>query len=195
MAGVREIKAITKRQLQQRDLLWPGAAAYIWDRKANKGFATIPKTMPIILQLMDDMSGGKPLASTYLGLWCGTWDNSMVNTSKQQEFAHSAGFTGQRAVYTWAQRMKILHELRFIDIKPGSAGDISHVLMLNPHQVIRWHHKMKTAGLTAALFNAMIERAMEIGADDALNDGPDFPPVLDVAPPAPPVPPPPPAKA
>ncbi len=139
MAPAREKNAIVAKQLQQRELMWPGSEPRLWDRKKNKGFATIPKTMPIILQIMDDLSNGKPVSSTYLGLWCETWDNSMVNTSKQQEMAHAAGFTGQRAVYTWGARMHLLHKLRFIDIKAGNSGPISHVLIWNPHRAIRWH--------------------------------------------------------
>lgn len=90
MAG-RGNNAITQKQLAQRELLWPGAEPWLWDRLANKGFATVPKTMPLILQIMDDLSNGKPLSSTYLGLWCETWDNSMVNASKHQDMAHAQG--------------------------------------------------------------------------------------------------------
>ena len=108
-----------------------GHFAQLRGHGANKGFATIPKTMPIILQIMDDLSNGKPVSSTYLGLWCDTWDNSMVNVSKPAEMAHAAGFSGQRAAYTWGGRIKILQDLRFIDVKAGKSGPISHVLIWN----------------------------------------------------------------
>jgi hypothetical protein len=158
--------AIAKKQLEQREALWPGAEPNLWNRKANKGFATIPKTMPLILQIMDEMSKGKPLSSTYLGLWCETWDNSMVNVGKHREMAHSAGFSGQRAEYTWSGRIEILRQLNFIDVKPGKSGPISHVLIWNPHYVIRWHHQHKTPGLVEASYNALLDRALEIGAKD-----------------------------
>ena len=153
---------IAKKQLLQREQLWPGAEPWLWQRKLNKGFATIPKTMPIILQIMDNLSNGKPLSSTYLGLWCETWDNSMVNISKHNEMAHAAGFTGQRAVYTWSGRMQLLQELKFIDIKPGRSGAISHVLFWNPHSIIRFHHHYTPPGLLAANYNALLERAIVI---------------------------------
>jgi hypothetical protein len=73
MTSAREGKAIAKKQLVQRELLWPGAGPRLWHRLAHKGFATIPKTMPIVLQIMDNLSDGKPVSSTYLGLWCSTW--------------------------------------------------------------------------------------------------------------------------
>jgi hypothetical protein len=169
MTSPRAVKAIVEKQLAQRELLWPGAEPWLWNRKANKGFATIPKTMPLVLQIMDNLSNGKPLSSTYLGLWCETWDNSMVNVSKHQEMAHAAGFTGQRAVYTWGGRMQLLQKLNFINIKPGKSGPISHAIIWNPHLVIRWHHAQKTPGLLEANFNALLDRALEIGAKDMLD--------------------------
>lgn len=186
MTGTREAHSIAKKQLAQRELLWPGADPWLWHRKANKGFATIPKTMPIILQLMDGLSNGKPLSATYLGLWCATWDNSMVNISKPDEMAHAAGFTGQRATYTWQGRMHLLRDLKFIDVKAGKSGPISHVLIWNPHYIIRWHHGQKTPGLVDANFNALLERAIEIGANDMIDPVPAVPEVP--ATPAPPDP-------
>ena len=170
MAAGREASVIATKQLEQRNALWPGYEAFIWDRKAHKGFATIPKTMPLILKIMDEMSNGKPISSTYLGLWCATWDNSFVNISRPVEMAHAAGFSGQRAEYTWAARMKILQELHFIEIKPGKSGPISHAIILNPHFVIRRHHEEKTPGLTEASYNMLIDRALEVGAKDMIGD-------------------------
>ena len=173
MTSTREGKSIARKQMAQRELLWPAADPWLWHRKAYTGFATIPKTMPIILQIMDDLSNGKPVSSTYLGLWCSTWDNSMVNVTKTNEMAHAAGFTGQRAAYTWAGRIKILQDLRFIDVKPGRSGPISNIILWNPHRVIRWHHSEKTPGLVEANFNALLERALDIGAGDMFDEVPE----------------------
>ncbi len=172
VATKREGLSIAKKQLAQRELLWPGSEPWLWHRNANKGFATIPKTMPLILQIMDGLSNGKPVSSTYLGLWCETWDNSMVNVSKHQDMAHAAGFAGQRAVYTWAGRIKILQDLKFIDVKPGKSGEISHVLIWNPHRIIQLHRYQRTPGLVDAYYNALLERALEIGANDMLEAWP-----------------------
>jgi hypothetical protein len=166
MAATRAGKSIVQKQLDQREALWPKSEPRLWYRKVHDGFTTIPKTMPLILQIMDEMSKGKPLSSTYLGLWCATWDNSFVNISKPQEMAHGAGFSGQRAEYTWSARMKLLHELGFIDIKPGKSGAISHVIIWNPHLVIREHYEKGTLGLVEATYNMLLDRALEIGARD-----------------------------
>jgi hypothetical protein len=183
MISVRKGKAIAEKHLAQREALWPGVSEspWLWHRLANKGFATIPKTMPLVLQIMDDLSNGKRVSPTYLGLWCETWDNSFVNISSQGAMAHAAGFTGQRAVYTWQERMKLLQTLRFIDIKPGKFGPISHVLIWNPHKIIRMHNAKKTHGLVEGNYNALLDRALEIGAKDMLEDLPATAPVASAA--------------
>ena len=40
-----------------------------WNRKENDGFTTIPRWLPIINRIMDKLSQGKPISSTYLSLW------------------------------------------------------------------------------------------------------------------------------
>jgi hypothetical protein len=117
---------------------------------------------------MDDLSKGKPLSSTYLGLWCSTWDNSFVTISRPQEMAHAAGFSGQRADYTWISRVKILQDLDFVDVKPGAMGEVTYILIWNPHLIIREHYAKRTLGLTEGDYNALVARALEIGARDML---------------------------
>jgi hypothetical protein len=165
----REVYGIAKKQLTLRDQLWPGASKDLWDRRAHTGFTTIPKTMPLLLKIMDEMTKGHPVSSAYLALWCSTWDNSFVSLSKQNELAHAAGFSGQRGIRTWVSRMKLLQDLGFIDIKPGPAGLMGFALIWNPHVVIREHYQKKTPGLTEASYNALLERASDIGAKDMLE--------------------------
>jgi len=69
MTATRTVKAITQKQLDQREALWPKAEPRLWHRKVHDGFTTIPKTMPLVLQITDEMSNGKPLSATYLSLW------------------------------------------------------------------------------------------------------------------------------
>ncbi|WP_176556372.1 hypothetical protein [Rubellimicrobium rubrum] len=149
-----------------RESLWPGVDEHLWHRLSNKGFTTIPKTMPLVLRIMDEMTKGAPVSSTYLALWCGTWDNSYVTLGKPGDMAFAAGFGGQRGEYTWATRVRKLHELRFIDIKAGRSGPMSNVIIWNPHLVLRWHYQQKTPGLTEASYTALLEWAYDVGAKD-----------------------------
>ena len=169
MATTREAKAIVRKQYQLRDELWPDIEDALWDRNNYRGFTTIPKTMPLILKIMDEMTKNTPVSDTYLSLWCSTWDNSFASLAKPKEMIYASGFSRSRAEYTWGTRMKLLQELRFIDIKPGRSGPMSHALLWNPHFVIRWHHKQKTAGLREESYAALVELALELGAKDMTN--------------------------
>jgi hypothetical protein len=58
----------------------------------------------------------------------------------------------------------------------------------NPHYAIRWHYEQKTPGLVEGTYNALLDRALEIGAKDMLDGPPPPPPVVPAAvPPAAPV--------
>ena len=158
---------ITKKQLLLRDKLWPKVAdSKLWLRKVKTGFTTIPRTMPLLLEIMDSLSNGKPVSSAYLDLWCRAYDECFVTLNKPREMAFHAGYSGQRAEQTWTDRIRILAKLGFIDVKPGPSGDLSYALIWNPYQVVKTHHTKKTAGFRDDLFNALIQRANEIRADD-----------------------------
>ncbi len=173
-------KKIAQRQLELRSRLWANYNDdFIWQRKKHNGFTTIPRTMPLIMSIMDDLSAGQPVSSTYLELWCRAFDECFVTLSKSREIAFHAGHIGQRAERTWRSRMKLLGELGFIDIKEGASGAISYALILNPYLVIRKLVEEKHSGIRLDKYNALIERAVEIGADDLDMPDPWNPKVLE----------------
>ena len=164
---IKEKVSIGQKQLALRNKLWPGIKDdKLWLRKGKTGFTTIPRTMPLIMEIMDAMSKGKPVSTTYFDLWCRAYDECFVTLNKHREMAFHAGYSGQRAEQTWSNRIRILVKLYFIDIKPGPSGEMSYAIILNPYEVIKQHHQRKTAGLREDLYNALLQRAIEIGADD-----------------------------
>lgn len=163
--------AIAQRQLELRKNLWPEATdEWLWSRLRHDGFTTLPKGMPLILGIMDDLSKGQPVSSTYLELWCRTFDECFVTLSKPREMAFHAGFDGQRAERTWRSRLDILDRLNFISLKEGSSGPASYALLWNPYKVIKDHFESKTPGLRQDKYNALLERMSEIG-DNSISTG------------------------
>jgi hypothetical protein len=157
-------KKIAQRQLELRKALWPEVGPeYLWTRQTHHGFTTLPRCMPLMMGIMDDLAKGQPVSMTYLELWCRTFDENFVVLSKPQNTAFHAGFAGQRAERTWRGRLLILQKLKFIDLKGGPSGPASYALLYNPYKVIEWHHVNKTPGLRQDKWNALIERASEVG--------------------------------
>ena len=119
--------------------------------------------MPLVMSIIDDLSNGRPASMTYLDLWTRAYDESFVTLAKPREMAFHAGFTSQRAERTWKQKLDVLAELKFIDLKSGPSGPHSYALIRNPYLVIQWHREKKTPGLREDKFNALVARALEIG--------------------------------
>ena len=126
--------------------------------------------MPLIFQIMDYLSKGKPISSTFFDLWCRAYDECFVVLNKPKEMAFSSGFTGQRAEQTWLSRISILSKFGFINTQPGPSGPMSYAIILNPYKVIKTQYEKQS--VTPDIYNALLARANEIGADDLLEDEP-----------------------
>jgi hypothetical protein len=161
----KRLSKIARQKLAMRSGLWPDIAEDdLWNRERSDGWTSVPRPMLLLMQVMDSFSKGKPVSATYLDLWLRTYDDSFVVANKHREMAFSAGFSGERAVRTWTTRMRTLEKLGFIDIKEGPNGPISYVLLLNPFRIVR---KLNEAGqISPALYNALMQRMIEIGASD-----------------------------
>ena len=157
---------ISRKTRELRATLWPDVnfKTELWDRHTDNGFITVPRTMPLIISIIDDLTKGAPAGSTYLELWCRSFDEMYVSLSKQRELAFNSGFIGQRAERTWGDKIRKLDALGFISVKGGQAGPLSHALIFNPYFVIRRLRESGHAGVSKDKFNALVERAIEIGA-------------------------------
>jgi hypothetical protein len=145
----------------------------LWDRTERDGFSTVPRAMPLIMNIMDDLAGkGFPVGQTYIELWCRLYDELFLTLNRPEEMAFYAGFTGQRAVRTWKDRVKRLAELGFIDLKSGPLGDMSYAIFFNPYHIIKRAYVQKK--VAEDKYRALVIRANEIGAfdlDDIDDDG------------------------
>jgi hypothetical protein len=156
-------KRIHERTLQIRRQLWPDIVeGHTWNRKIDVGFVTIPRTMPLILQIVDHLSKGLPLSTTYFSLWSRSFDEGMVEIARPREFAFEAGFSGERQESTWTRRMRILKEVGFIRAAEGQYGEFSYVLILNPYHVIQ---RLNSEGkIPQSLYIAILARTDDIGS-------------------------------
>jgi len=154
-----------EKSLKLREQFWPAISENdLWHRSRHDGFTTIPRTMALIMKIIDSLSKNKPAGQAYLVLWCHTFDESFVTIENPATFAAEVGFSGERALSTWRDRMKILQELGFIDAKEGAAGAFHYVLIFNPHVVIK---RLKSENrIQESLYRQLYDRALTIGAKD-----------------------------
>lgn len=151
--------------LKMRQYLWPGLKEdQLWNRKTKYGFTTIPRTMPTLMNIINDLSkkvnDGKaaPAGKAYLVLWCRVWDEGIVRIENEAVAAAEAGYTGERNITTWRSHLKILKSLEFIDYK--DEGSTKYILIFNPYHVI----KARRNEIQTGIFTDLYQRALEIGA-------------------------------
>lgn len=154
---------MAERAQQQMEIHFPDAPpAYLWHRKKNDGFTTLPRTLPIAMQAIDAQSKGQPAGHTLFCLWARSPDHILVTIENPMTFACEAGFVGERAVDTWRKRMKKLRELLFIVTKPGPTGEFHYVLLINPNVAME---RLRAAGLVQdGIYARFLDRVADIGA-------------------------------
>lgn len=166
-AATKRLK-MSERAQQQLDLHFPGwPPQLVWRRKTNDGFTTLPRTMPLVMQVIDSQSKGQPAGHTLFCLWARSPDNPLVVIEHPATFAAEAGFDGERAVDTWRRRMKTLLALNFISAKKGPSGDFHYVLLLNPNVAVEllWQKQLIQAGL----YGRFLDRLAEVGGLSELD--------------------------
>jgi hypothetical protein len=141
---VKQTNAIKQKHLRQINELWPDTPqSILWDRSKAKGFATIPKTLPLVMRIIDILTLGRPASSTYFTLWANNWDVPIVEISREGIMAWESGFSGTRAANTWRIRMDLLKKHKLINCRDGSEGKYNWVLIHNPHAVVRYIKESK----------------------------------------------------
>lgn len=166
--SARRLKMVERAQ-QQMELHFPKfSEVWIWHRKRNDGYTTMPRTMPLAMQAIDDQTKGQPAGHTLFCLWSRSPDHALVTIENPATFASEAGFVGARAVDTWRRRMKQLRDLWFIQSKPGPSGEFHYVLLINPNAAMEWLHSH--GRIQAGLYARFIDRLGEIGALGEIED-------------------------
>lgn len=123
---------MSAQRLALRKDLWTNIPDWqIWNRKKEAGFATVPRTLSIIIQILNDLTKNTPMGSTYLDLWLRVYDEGYVKLDKPHEMALCSGFTTDRGPSIWATRLDLLAQHGFISLAPGPQGNRSFALLFN----------------------------------------------------------------
>jgi hypothetical protein len=159
-------RSIQRRQLDARKKLWPELSKDELWAMDNDGWVALPRLMPLMMSIMDDLSGkGFPVSRTYLELWTRIRiEENFIALNRPEEMAFHAGFEGQRALRTWKDRMNRLADLGFIGVKGGPLGDLSYAVIYNPYYVIKRAYLAKR--FHENKWQALSIRANEVGAFD-----------------------------
>ena len=104
----------------------------------KKGYACVPRVLPVLLQLAHDkaVTLATDCRSTYLELLTRNWGQGFIEIRDEQEHALRAGYTSPRSLRTWRERMRLLKNAGFIEMREKAFRPIGYVLLRHPHKVI-----------------------------------------------------------
>jgi hypothetical protein len=161
-------KLPNKAEIRRHEILsrfWPDYAHVTWSRKNEKGFATVPRTLPLICALIRSLSRGDA-SRVYLDLWGRVNDDGLVEVHDESEFALSSYPEGTRHQRTWREHISQLKELGFIAIRPKPSRAYGYILILHPHQVVSLIQATSPNTISARWWDLYTTRLAEIGADE-----------------------------
>lgn len=121
-----------ERREQFRNRFFKGIDA--WTGENEKGWFKAPRTLPLILELINSKALSKGLnpSSVYLELLSRHIDGGIVEMTDEPIHAYCAGYFGSRAVRTWQERMRMLEEIGFIKTKQIGNQRYKFVLLVHP---------------------------------------------------------------
>ena len=154
------------KRSQLRESLWPGCEPKLWHRSKEDGWSTIPRTIPLVLILIDLLKPGVDASRVYLELWCRQFDDSFVPIDDEEGLAYACGYMAPgRNIRSLRERLDLLSKLGLIEIKPNGSKKYGYALLLNPHQVAKKIRDENTGPeIQDKWWGAFVKRVIEIGA-------------------------------
>lgn len=153
-----------------RNSMFPDAATRMWTHKPFGAFVTIPKTMPFIVRILDEITKGAPVGTVYSTLWTFTWTNDafIKMGGREKLIAYACRFTGTRGLRTLNDRLVRLRDLGMIETESGEAGEISHIYLPNPHFALLKLLENPAVTIPKESLNAFKVRGTNQGAKDLI---------------------------
>lgn len=126
-----------RRGLERTAVFGDLASTRIW-YKVEKGFCTIPRTLPLLCTLIRELTTGADAARVYLDFWGRQHDDGFVEIVDEGDMASACGYQGaHRGVRYWRTGVKELERLGFIEVKPRGARTYGYVLLLHHDDVVK----------------------------------------------------------
>lgn len=154
-------KAKSKR-LEVRDQLWPDAANCVFDPSdaKTKGYAQIPRLVPLVARLINEIGGRENAGNLYQVLWVHDWGQALVEVRSFKSLLYQAGYNGKgsRAERTWQERVKIMRDLGFIRTARKGLDDIGYILLVDPRFAVRNLEKRLPKAADPSSFKVWLEQ-------------------------------------
>jgi hypothetical protein len=154
----------TEKRAALRRVLWPDEVPFDTPPGTNgwfKAFRTLPLVLRII-RLKSVTGGGRfgDAGHVYLELVSRHMDGGLVVLNDANEHAYAAGYSGNRAVRSWKERMDALQKAGFIKIEKVD-GHYKRVLIIHPTVAVQRLRDADAASIPNDLWKTFLTRQVE----------------------------------
>lgn len=161
----RRTSTAAVRRVALRDSLWSDAAEVVWNRQAEIGFFTLPRTLPLIGTLIKILGDRVDASRVYFDLWSRAFDEGLVEIDDPEAFAASVGYSkGPRSLRTWRSCIAMLRDLGFVRVRPKGTREYGYVLLLHPHDVVQELLEQRSDDIPEWWVSLFRGRIIQIGA-------------------------------
>jgi hypothetical protein len=132
---IRMANKHTEKRASLRVELWPNEVPFEIPKGTNGWFMTF-RTIPLIMTLLREKSvsgGGNKgdVGNVYLELLSRHMGGGLVELDHEADHAFASGFSGQRSIRSWKERMRLLESMGFIKIDQVG-GHFRRVMLVHP---------------------------------------------------------------
>ena len=96
-----------------------------WSSKKAGGFWQAPRSLPLILSLIDNLAKGKDCSRVYVDLWPGTSAMAVVEIRERGGECSLLRVHGQRARRSWLERIDVLQDHGFVRTLLGAIARLA----------------------------------------------------------------------
>lgn len=130
-------KHASKKRLSTRTRLWPNAGSEVFDpsNRATKGYAQVPRVVPLVARLINEVGGAENAGPLYQVLWAQDWGQGIIEVRSFRGLLYEAGYTGKgsRVERTWEERIRILERLELIRSAARGLDNYGYILLVDPY--------------------------------------------------------------
>jgi hypothetical protein len=156
------IKRLILRRRVKRDSLWVDAPNVVFT-PAGGGWAQMPRTVPMIAALIDELGGRDKAGRLYIALWAYELGDGFVEVPDPAMLALEAGYVTSRAERTFNERIAILRDLGLLRTARLGLREHGYVLLLDPHQVVASIREKNPDRVPERWWTAFVARCGAVG--------------------------------
>jgi hypothetical protein len=156
------VKRVIRRRRARRDQHWVEANDVVFTT-ATGGWAQMPRTVPLMSALIDELGGRNKAGRLYITLWAYEMGDGFVEVPDPAQLALESGYITNRAERTFNERIAILRELGFVRTARLGLREHGFVLLLDPHPVVMAIREKSPERVPERWWTAFVARCGAIG--------------------------------